>query len=190
MHTIDQRRIGEFLSDVASRTPAPGGGAAAAVTAGTAAGLVAMAARFSTGELAELAERADKLRVEVVPLADADAEVYTEVLAAYRLARSIPDRQQRITDALRAAARVPLRIAEIGADLAQLAARLVEEGNPNLKGDAQGAALLAEGATRTAASLVRINAELGGLGYAWFSAAEECTRVAMGASRATVRCCR
>ncbi|MQA07745.1 MAG: formiminotransferase-cyclodeaminase [Pseudonocardiaceae bacterium] len=184
---VSEQRVGEFLDAVAAREPAPGGGAVAAVTAAAAAGLVAMAARFTTGELAESAERADKLRAEVTPLADVDADAYTAVLAAYRLPRSQPDRTQRIADALRAAANVPLRIAAAGAEIAELAARLAVDGNRNLKGDAQGAALLAEGATRTAAGLVRINADLGKLGNAWFAAADEYVRAATSASRTAVR---
>lgn len=185
--SIGDRRIGEFLDAVAAREPAPGGGAVAALTAGAAAGLVAMAARFTTGELAALAEPADMLRAEVTPLADADAEVYAEVLNTFRVTRDRPDRQQRITEVMRAAATVPLRIAELGAEIAQLAARLATEGNPNLTGDAQGAALLAEGATRTAAGLVRINAKLGKLGNAWFTAAEQHVRAATCSTRTAVR---
>ncbi len=52
-----------------------------------------------------------------------------------------------------------------GARLAQLAARLAEEGNPNLRGDAVVAAVLAGAGAEGAAALVRINlAELPGDG--------------------------
>jgi formiminotetrahydrofolate cyclodeaminase len=42
-------------------------------------------------------------------------------------------------------------------DVASLAAELVEHGNPNLRGDAATAALLAEAAVRATANLVEIN---------------------------------
>ncbi len=44
-----------------------------------------------------------------------------------------------------------------------MAARLAETGNPNLRGDAVTGAVLAAASARSAASLVDINVELGGL---------------------------
>jgi formiminotetrahydrofolate cyclodeaminase len=56
--------LGRFMELVASREPAPGGGASAAVTVALAAALSSMSARFSTGHLVEapaLTERAEQL---------------------------------------------------------------------------------------------------------------------------------
>jgi len=155
-----------FLDLVASDEPAPGGGAVAAVAVALAARLSGMSARLSAGHLAdanELAERADLLRRRVAPLAQEDATAYGHVLAAYRT----PDdgdpefRQERIRTALSGAAEVPLDIADPGAEVAGVAARLAREGNPNLRDDAIAATLLAEAATRAAAALVRINTAAG-----------------------------
>ena len=158
--------LGRFLDLVASGEPAPGGGAAAAVAVALAAGLSGMAARFSAEQLADapaLADRADDLRREVAPLARADAEAYGRVLTAYRLPRE-PDpetRRRSIREALSGAADVPLAVAENGAEVARIAARLVEEGNPNLKGDAIAAVVLAGAGVRAAAMLVEINLSIG-----------------------------
>ncbi len=152
----------EFLDRVASGEPAPGGGSVAAVAVALAAGLSGMAARLSAGQLADapvLADRADASRQRVAPLARADAESYARVLDAYRLPRE-PDseaRTERIRDALSGAADVPLAVAEIGNEVVGIAARLVEDGNPNLAGDAMTAVLLAEAGVRAAAALARIN---------------------------------
>jgi methenyltetrahydrofolate cyclohydrolase len=149
----------EFLDRVASDSPAPGGGSVAAVAVALAAGLAGMAARLSTGQLddsSELAARADASRRRVASLARADAESYGRVLDAYR--EQDPEaRAARVRDALSGAADVPLAVAEIGNEVAGIAARLVEEGNPNLEGDALTAALLSEAAVRAAAALARIN---------------------------------
>ena len=129
--------LGEFLDRVASDRPAPGGGSVAAIAVALAAGLAGMAARLSEGQLAnasELAEQADAARLRVAPLAMADAESYGRVLEAYRE----PDpgtRAERVRDALSGAADVPLAVAEAGSEVAGLASRLVEEGNPNLEDD-------------------------------------------------------
>jgi formiminotetrahydrofolate cyclodeaminase len=161
-----------FLDQLAARTPAPGGGGAAAVTGAMAAGLVAMAARFSATRLpeaGELADQADELRCRVAQLADLDAEAYTAVLEALRGPAEAGQRQEaqpreaQRREALLGAAVVPLEVAEIGARVALMAARLAEAGNPNLRGDAVTGAVLAAASARSAACLVDINVGLGGL---------------------------
>lgn len=153
---------------LAAREPAPGGGAAAALTGALAAGLVAMAARFSDARLpasADIARQADELRARAAGLADRDAAAFREVLEAYRRPRDGDggDRDRRIAAALDTAARVPLEIAEIAAQVAGLAEAVAVGGNPNLKGDSVAAVNLAEASARSAAALVDINVGLGGL---------------------------
>jgi methenyltetrahydrofolate cyclohydrolase len=149
----------EFLDLVASGNPAPGGGSVAAVAVALAAGLSGMAARLSAGQLAdadELADRADAARQRVAPLARIDAESYGRVLDAYRDPDS-ETRRERVSDALSGATDVPLAVAEVGNEVAEIAARLVEEGNTNLVGDAITAVLLAEAGVRAAVTLAEIN---------------------------------
>ena len=149
----------EFLDLVASDNPAPGGGSVAAVAVALAAGLSGMAARLSAGQLADadgLAERADAARRRVAPLARIDAESYRRVLDAYREPDS-ETRRERVSDALSGATDVPLAVAEVGNEVAGIAARLVEEGNTNLVGDAITAVLLAEAGVRAAVTLAEIN---------------------------------
>ena len=158
-----------FLDQLAARTPTPGGGGAAAVTGAMAAGLVAMAARFSARQLpeaGELAEEADRLRRRLAQLAEEDAQAYAAVLEALRGPGEAGSGEQRETqwrEALLGAAIVPLEIAEIGAQVALMAARLAETGNPNLRGDAVTGAVLAAASARSAACLEDINVKLGGL---------------------------
>ena len=158
--------LGRFVDMVASREPTPGGGASAAVAVALAAALTAMAARFSADHLADaetIADRAEELRNRVMPLAQADAAAYGRVLDAYRTPRDDDEkRRRRIREALSEAADVPLSIAEVGVEVAGNAARLVEEGNPNLRGDAVTAAALAKAGVRAAATLVEINVSAGG----------------------------
>jgi methenyltetrahydrofolate cyclohydrolase len=127
-----------------------------------AAALLSMAARFSRehwdGAGGAVAQ-AEALRVRAAPLAREDAEAYEAVLQAMRTPKDIePEvRDTLIGETLSRAAEVPLRIAETAADVADLGAEVAENGNPNLRGDAAAAALLAEAATRVAANLVEIN---------------------------------
>lgn len=152
------------LEQISARTPAPGGGAACAVTVGTAAALVGMAARFSTKQLpdaARIAATADDLRGEALPLADADGDAYGKLLAAFR--DKEPGHRERLAEACRTACDVPLRIAGLAASVAELAARVGTDGNPNLHGDAYTAVTLCSAAAESAAALVRINVRAGEL---------------------------
>jgi formiminotetrahydrofolate cyclodeaminase len=157
--------LARFLDMVASREPAPGGGASAAVAVALAAALTAMAARFSTEHLDDagtVADRAEELRSRVMPLAQADAAAYGRVLDAYRIPRDDEERRRKIREALSDAADVPLSVAEVGAEVAGNAGQLAAAGNPNLRGDAVTATILARAAVHAAATLVEINVSAGG----------------------------
>jgi methenyltetrahydrofolate cyclohydrolase len=151
--------VGRFLDLLASGESAPGGGSAIAVSVALAASLSSMAARLSTKHLADatgLVERAEGLRERVAPLARADAVAYGRVLVAQR-AREAPYREGDVRAALSDAADVPLAVAEAGAEVASISARLASDGNPNLEGDALCAVLLADAGVRAAVRLVEIN---------------------------------
>ena len=142
----------EFLDAVPARTPAPGGGAVAAVALSLAAGLTAMAARFAADDWqprAEIIGRAEELRARAEPLADADAEAYGAFMAA------------RTDETVERIVAIPFELAEIAAEVAELAAAVAEEGNPNVSGDAAAGADLAAAVASIAARLVEINAPAG-----------------------------
>jgi formiminotetrahydrofolate cyclodeaminase len=157
--------VGELLDAVAARTPAPGGGASAAVVTGLAAALTAMAGRYvdpaapGAADVGRVVTRAEELRRLVAPLADADAAAYGRYLEAVRLPRE-PDpepRRRSMREALSAATDVPLAVAQIAAEVAELAAGLAGDGNANVRGDAAAGAQLAAAAATTAATLVGEN---------------------------------
>ena len=148
----------ELLERFAARTPAPGGGSAVAVTCALAAGLVEMSAAFSQApEADQVAARASELRSRALDLAEVELRSYAPVLAALSLPASDPERPQRMATARSSASEAPLRLAETGAELAELASGAARTGSPHVAGDAITAALLAEGACRSAAQLVAIN---------------------------------
>ncbi len=159
--------LGEFLDLVATRQPAPGGGAVTAVTVSLAASLVAMAARYSADRIADgrgLVDEAERLRMRVAGLANADADAYGAVIAAYDSVRESDDvdTREQLRVALTRAAEVPLEVAAVGAETARLASRLCVDGKPDVRGDATTALLLSDAATRAAANLVAVNVEAGG----------------------------
>jgi methenyltetrahydrofolate cyclohydrolase len=147
--------VGRFLDALSAATPDPGGGAVAALAVTLAAGLCVMTARLSGRHLPaaeEMADRAGRLRDRAAPLAQADAEAYGAVIAAFRT----PGRAGAAA-ALSVACSVPMEVAGIGAEVAEVAAAIAAGGNPNVRGDAITAALLAASGARAAAALVWIN---------------------------------
>jgi methenyltetrahydrofolate cyclohydrolase len=148
-------QVGRFVDALSAATPDPGGGAAAALAVTFAAGLCVMTARLSGRQLPaaeEMADRARLLRDRAAPLAQADVEAYRAVIAAFRA----PGRAGAAA-ALSAACTVPMEVARIGAEVAAVAAAVAAGGNPNVRGDAVTAALLAASGAQAAAALVRIN---------------------------------
>jgi formiminotetrahydrofolate cyclodeaminase len=154
-----QEPVEQFLDRIASAKPEPAGGSVAAVAVAMAAGLVAMAARLAHGwpKASEVIERAEALRSMMATLALADADAYANVVEALRLPPSSPSRAAEVSQALSAAADVPLAVAEAAAEIAVLAALVAQEGNDRLRGDALVAAELAGAGARGAAELVAIN---------------------------------
>jgi methenyltetrahydrofolate cyclohydrolase len=114
-----------------------------------------MAARFA-GDW-DVAHRARELRERSLELADIELGAYQPVLEALRLPREDPDRAARIEAARLKASDSPLEVAQLAADVSELAADLAASGNPNLTGDAIAGALLAEAAAQASAKLVAIN---------------------------------
>jgi formiminotetrahydrofolate cyclodeaminase len=151
----------ELLDRIAAETPAPGGGSVAAFVTEMAASLAAMAARFAhdwDGAAGALAQ-AETLRHRAAPLADENSIAYENVLTAMRMPKELePEvRNALIGETLSRAADVPLQITDCAASVSELAAEIAEHGNPNVRGDAAAAAILATSAARVAANLVEIN---------------------------------
>lgn len=155
-----EHSVADFLSEVAAATPAPGAGAVAATVVALAAGLTAMSAGLSHRRLPdaeELTSRAVELQERAKPLARRDGNAYADVLAAKALPEDDPGRATQLEAALATASDVPLEIAAVGMAVLDLAVDLARRGNPNLRGDALTACLLAQSAVRAAAALVELN---------------------------------
>ena len=159
--------IETFLDQLAARVPAPGGGATAALHAAQAAALLAMVARYSDGPRydAELMNRisteADGLREDALALAEADAEAFGAVAAAYQLPRETEaerqDRSASISSALAGAARPPADVVRTALLLVSLAEELLPAGNRNMVTDLAAAAVAARAAAVTARLFIEIN---------------------------------
>lgn len=155
-----QSSVQQLLDDVGARTPAPGGGAVTGIVAALAGALATMCGRFSDGQSVSAGGRAEDLQIRAASLAEADPVVY----AAYVRARREQLDTATVSAALDEAIRVPLEVAEVAAELVQIAGELARSGSPRLRGDAMTALFLAAAATRSAAALVCENLPDAGVG--------------------------
>jgi formiminotetrahydrofolate cyclodeaminase len=158
--------IEAFLSELAARVPAPGGGATAALHAAQSAALLAMVARYSDGPrydaelMGRLVTRADQLRDEALVLAEADAAAFGAVAEAYRLPRDTGEekeaRSAAIAAAVAEAAWPPAYVVRLARVLTEVAEELLPTGNRNVITDVAAAAE----AARAAAVTARVNIEV------------------------------
>ena len=151
---IKDKRIGEFLNDVASSRPTPGGGAVAALTGAEAAGLVEMVCNLTKpyGSLAETAAKAKKLRGDLLSLADEDVKAFDRVIFACKLKDS-----QEIKNSLSRAIEVPEKVKKLSRRVEELAKEVSQIGNKNAISDAKTAVHLAVAAQKSADENIRIN---------------------------------
>jgi methenyltetrahydrofolate cyclohydrolase len=163
---VRDETVEAFLGQLAARVPAPGGGATAALHAAQSAALLAMVARYSDGArydaglMGRVVTEADRLRDEALTLAEADAEAFGAVSAAYRLPKETAEllqaRSAAIAEALIGAAGPPAAVIRTALRLVELAAELLPAGNRNVITDVAAAAE----AARAAAVTARVNVEV------------------------------
>ncbi len=163
-------KITEYLEKAAAGTAVPGGGSVAALNGALAAGLTEMVANLTIGkkgyeaveeDMKALADKASQLRKKLTAAIDQDADAYTEVMAAYKLPKTTDEetslRKQKIQDAIKHAALVPLEVARDALAVIDLAGRAIRKGNKNAASDGAVAAMNARTAALAAIYNVKIN---------------------------------
>jgi formiminotetrahydrofolate cyclodeaminase len=168
---IRSMHVEAFLEALASDAATPGGGSVAAVAGAAGAALVAMVGRLTTGKkefegvsdrMAEIVKQADDSRLELLSLADRDAEAFDAVMASFKLPKETDEQKAGRTAAIQAAfagaAEVPLEVARRATGTMELAVEVVERGNPNAASDGLSAAHMLGAATASALANVEINA--------------------------------
>jgi glutamate formiminotransferase/formiminotetrahydrofolate cyclodeaminase len=159
-----------FLDALASDSPTPGGGTAAAIAGAAGAALVAMVARLTIGKKAYQAVQesmegivgqAEEARAAFERLAERDARAFDAVIAAFRLPKETEEqksaRAEAIDDALSGAAEVPLEVARRAVAMMAAAVVVTEAGNASAASDGVTAAHLLAAAVEGALANVEIN---------------------------------
>jgi glutamate formiminotransferase/formiminotetrahydrofolate cyclodeaminase len=157
----------DFIEATASSEPTPGGGSTAALAGALAAALTQMVAGLTTGrkkysdvsaQAQEILQQAVQLREALTRAIDEDSEAFNAVMAAYR--NKALDQEQKaaaIEAATIHAADVPMRVAELSVQAAELASSIAGIGNINAVTDAAAGVLMAQAAVQIAGLNVKIN---------------------------------
>jgi glutamate formiminotransferase/formiminotetrahydrofolate cyclodeaminase len=166
----EKESVRDFVAEVASGEPAPGGGAAAAHAASLGAALGEMIARLTEGreKYADVEREVRDALAELMPLRARlsratveDAASFKRVMEARRMSQATEDervlRVNEIEAALKGAATVPLEIAGAAVQVLGLLETLAEIGNPNALSDAATGAQLSLAAVASARFNVLVN---------------------------------
>ncbi|HEX8707920.1 MAG TPA: glutamate formimidoyltransferase [Pyrinomonadaceae bacterium] len=166
----ERETVKDFVAEVASGKPAPGGGAAAAHAAALGAALGEMIAGLTAGrekyadvesEVRETLAELRPMRARLARASTEDAASFERVMQARRMARSTEDerieRANRLEEALKGAATVPLEVAGVAVQVLELLETLSEIGNPNAISDAATGAQLSLAAVASARYNVLVN---------------------------------
>ncbi|WP_129594157.1 cyclodeaminase/cyclohydrolase family protein [Seramator thermalis] len=160
----------QFLEKTANNEPVPGGGSISALHGAVAAALTEMLANITIGkknysaveETMKLnATKASALRTEFLTDIDRDAEAYNLVFQAFRLPKDTDEqkvlRSEKIQEATKVAAMVPMEVAERAFELLDLIGETTRKGNKNAITDGCVAMMTCRTAVLGALLNVRIN---------------------------------
>jgi methenyltetrahydrofolate cyclohydrolase len=162
--------VENLLAELASNSPAPGGGSAAALAGAAAASLCRMVSALTLGReklsaawpaMEKAGSAALRLGAALGRLVDRDTEAYNGVMAARRLPKATPAeksvREAALQAAVGLAARVPLETLRSIAELSAVALTVAEQGIPGCATDAGTAGELIAAGARAASWNVRVN---------------------------------
>lgn len=166
-----QMGLQNFANEVASESPAPGGGSIAAYIGALGAALGTMVANLSSHkrgwdnsweEFSDWAARGQQIKDQLLHLVDEDTAAFNGIMAAFKLPQSTETekqaRNEAIQNATKYAIEVPFRVMMVSLVSMHLLRVMAEKGNPNSVSDVGVGALCARAAVLGAYLNVQINA--------------------------------
>ncbi|PKP55853.1 methenyltetrahydrofolate cyclohydrolase [Candidatus Atribacteria bacterium HGW-Atribacteria-1] len=167
------KKVSNFLDELASNSPTPGGGSVAALAGALGAALISMVGNLTVGkkkyedveeDIKKIISSSEKLHYELSQLIEEDVKVFNNFMATYKMPKETEDekkvRAEKIQESLIKAAKVPLKVAYKCLDILSLSKEVAEKGNINVVSDAGVAVLMAEAALESAILNVKINLKM------------------------------
>jgi len=171
---LDTKSVREFISELGSNSPVPGGGSVAALSSSLASALSSMVFNLTVGKKAynSLSEEekaqvnssleiTSNLKDEFLDLMNEDTVAFNSVMEAFKLPKETEEekaiRSEKIQEGYKVAIAVPLEVAKRTFNLYEHILVAVKYGNKNAISDGGVAALMAQSAIEGAILNVRIN---------------------------------
>lgn len=164
------KKVRDFIEELASDSPAPGGGSIAALSGASGAALLSMFAGLTIGkekykesesEMRRLLSLAQQKAADLLQAVDNDTAAFNQLMAAFRLPKSTAEekanRKEAIAAALDKTIEIPLGVATHCVELLGEIVSLISKGNENAVTDAGVGALVLHAGMRGAIYNVRIN---------------------------------
>lgn len=166
--------INEFVQELSSKAPTPGGGSGAALSAALSASLSAMVFNLTVGKKSflqleeEIKRQIDEaltgcvnMRENFIQLMEKDAEAFTELMSYFKLPKETEEekeyRKQKINEGYISAMKVPFELAQMSLKLYDYILIAAKYGNINAISDAGVSALLNQATLESAVLNVKIN---------------------------------
>jgi len=167
---MKEKKIEDFLRELASKKPIPGGGSATALVSAISGSLISMVINLTTGkeEYSEIEEEMDQLLLIINNLElcsesaiDEDGEDFEELMKAWKLPSNTEEekliRQKEIEKASRKAAEVPRAVAEASLKILDYSKIIAKKGNKKLISDVLCGAVFAHSSLIASIYNVKIN---------------------------------
>lgn len=164
------KTVNEFIEEVASILPAPGGGSVSALVGSLGAALSSMVCRLTIGkkkyldvqeEFEVILAKTEILRLRFLDLMEKDTTAFQGVMNAFTLPKETEEQKQERSEAIQAATKeatlVPLQVMNLCEEAIRLVKVAAEKGNVNSISDSGVAALMINAASQGAGMNVRIN---------------------------------
>ena len=160
------KTITEFMDELASNAPVPGGGGASALMGAVGISLGDMVGELTTGkkkyadveeDIQRLMKEAKEIKDEFLRLIDADAEAFAPLARAYGIPKDEPGRDEIMEEALKNGAAVPMDIMRTCGRALDIIEEFAEKGSRLAVSDAGCAAASCKAAMQAASLNVFIN---------------------------------
>ena len=160
------KTITEFMDELASNAPVPGGGGASALIGAVGVSLGDMVGELTTGkkkyadveeDIQRLMRDAKEVKGEFLRLIDADAEAFAPLARAYGIPKDEPGRDEIMEEALKNGAAVPMDIMRTCGRALDIIEEFAEKGSRLAVSDAGCAAASCKAAMQAASLNVFIN---------------------------------
>ncbi|HEY3424487.1 MAG TPA: cyclodeaminase/cyclohydrolase family protein [Negativicutes bacterium] len=164
------KTVTDFVEDLASNSPMPGGGGVAALAGALGAALGLMVCSLTEGKekfshlqeaITEIKQKGIILKEELIRCVDGDGHSYLGIVKACKLPKTTEqEKQQRtacIQEATKEAARFSLHVAQSCLEVMEFAVQIVLVGNPSAASESAACGVIAYGGVHAAVVTVNIN---------------------------------